>query len=106
MHDSTGNYDSSAVRVHAIPKFNTESHACVITHTQDPNDACEDVYARSGVRVCVDREDGGLPGAVGVCGRTTRELRGSRLARAPSTAPRTRCAVRRSRWQELYGLVL
>ena len=31
-------------------------------------DACEDVYAVSGVRVCVDREDGGLPGAVGVCG--------------------------------------
>ena len=26
------------------------------------------VYTVSGVRVCVDREDGGLPGAVGVCG--------------------------------------
>ena len=38
--------------------------------------------------------------------RTTRQRRGSRLARAPSTAPRTRCAVRRSRWQELYGLLL
>ena len=25
------------------------------------------VYTVSGVRVCVDREDGGLPGAVGVC---------------------------------------
>ena len=26
------------------------------------------MYTVSGVRVCVDRDDGGLPGAVGVCG--------------------------------------